>query len=96
MVAPEPTIQLMMSGRERLALWLDRSKLNQREAAVLLGMHFTHLNQILSGRRTPGLANAVTIERATGIPAEAWLASEVGDGADAVSEEVGNSVEGKA
>ena len=85
-----------MSGRERLAQWLERSKLNQREAAVLLGMHFTHFNQILSGRRTPGLANAVTIERATGIPAEAWLASEVGELADVVGAEDGNSVEGKA
>lgn len=61
-----------------MAQWLDRSKLNQREAAVLLGMHFTHLNQILSGRRTPGLATAVQIEQVTGIAVEAWLAPEVG------------------
>jgi transcriptional regulator with XRE-family HTH domain len=85
-----------MNGRERLAQWLDRSKLNQREAAVLFGIHYTHLNQILSGRRTPGLENAVTIERATGIPVEVWLASEVGDEADTVSDASGNAVEGKA
>jgi hypothetical protein len=42
------------------------------------------------------LANAVQIERATGIPAEAWLASEVGDLAETLPDERGNSVQGKA
>lgn len=85
-----------MNGRDRLAQWLERSKLNQREAAVLLGMHYTHLNQILSGRRTPGLANAVQIEQKTGIPAEAWLASEVGASTETDADTDANAVEGKA
>lgn len=85
-----------MTGRERLALWLDRSKLNQRELAVLLGIHFTHVNQILSGRRTPGLASAVAIERITGIPTGAWLASEVGAADLSIIERDGNTIEGKA
>lgn len=62
-----------MDGRERLKRWLERSQINQREAARIIGIHFTHLSQILSGRRSPGLANAVVIERETGIPVEAWV-----------------------
>ena len=62
-----------MEPRERLAAWLGRSGLTQRAAARLLGMHYTHLNQILRGRRTPALANAVRIERETGISAGAWV-----------------------
>lgn len=67
----------MHSGRERLAAWLKRSNLNQREGAKLLRLHWTFLNQILLGRRSPGLANAVLIERVTGVPVEAWLSTRV-------------------
>ena len=64
----------MLTGREQLERWLTRSKLNQREMADLLGVHFTHVNQLLSGRRLPGLAVAIRIMRTTGIPVEAWAA----------------------
>lgn len=67
-----------MNGRERLKHWLTRSNINQREAARIIGIHFTHLSQILSGRRSPGLANAVVIERETGIPVEAWVPTAEG------------------
>lgn len=61
------------TGRERLALWLDRSHLNQLEGARIIGIDHTQLNQILSGRRRPGLDNAVRIQKATGIGVEAWV-----------------------
>lgn len=74
-----------MDGRERLKRWMERSRINQREAARIIGIHFTHLSQILSGRRNPGLANAVVIERKTGISVEAWVPSEEGKSAAVVS-----------
>lgn len=73
-----------MHGRERLRDWIDRTKATQREAARILGLDHTFLNQILSGRRTPALANAIKIERVTGIAAEAWLPTLDGDSAEPV------------
>jgi transcriptional regulator with XRE-family HTH domain len=52
--------------------------MTQRELARLIGVHFTYVNQILAGRRSPGLANALAMERVTGIPAEAWVPTAVG------------------
>lgn len=74
-----------MTGRERLARWMERSRLNQRQTAQIFGVHFAYLSQILSGRRSPGLANAITIERETGIPVEAWVPTEVGDYAETIA-----------
>lgn len=70
----------MDSGREQLRAWMGRAKLTQRAAAKLLGIHYTFLNQLLSvsnKRRSPALATAVTIERVTGIPVEAWMPTAV-------------------
>lgn len=67
-----------MNGRARLLAWMNRAGLNQREAAREIGLHFTHLNKILSGYQTPGLRNALLIEGATGIPVESWLPTSVG------------------
>lgn len=69
-----------LSGRERLAQWIERSKLNGLEAARLIGIHPTQLSQILSGNRRPGLDNAVKIEQTTGIVVEAWVPTTVGSG----------------
>ena len=66
-------LRAMKSGRRLLRDWIDRILTTDREAARRIGVHYTHLSQILNGRRSPGLANAVEIERATGIPVEAWL-----------------------
>lgn len=63
----------MQTGRERLRQWIDRSKLNQLEAAALIGIDHGQLNHILQGRRRPGLDTAVKIEQATGIVVEAWV-----------------------
>ncbi len=69
------------TGRERLAQWIERSKLYQNEAAEIIGLDPTHLSQILAGKRRPGLANAVKIESATGIVAEIWVPLEDDDAA---------------
>jgi len=52
--------------------------MDQREAARLFGVHHTHINQLISGRRRPGLALAVAIERVTGIHVGAWLPTTEG------------------
>lgn len=67
----------MQSGRERLRAWIDRSKVNQREAAVILGMDPVMLSQTLNGVRKPGLATAIKIEQVTGISVESWLLNPV-------------------
>jgi plasmid maintenance system antidote protein VapI len=85
----------MLSGRQRFAEWLQRSKLSQRAAAKLLGFHWTHVNQILSGRRQPGLTNAVHIERVTGIPVEAWLPTAVGSKRERRADDDRNTLVGR-
>lgn len=72
----------MQNGRERLRQWIDRSKVDQTEAAGLIGMHPTQLSHILNDRRRPGLDTAVKIERATGIPVEAWVPLDDDESAD--------------
>lgn len=94
-VSVTPTLE-RMNGRERLQQWLDRSRLSQRALARLLGFHFTHVSQILSGRRNPGLANAVLIEQKTGIPVEAWVATSVAHPAKAIGVSSGKRKVGKA
>lgn len=67
-----------MNGRTRLLAWMNRAGLNQKETARDIGLNYTQLSKILTGRQTPGLRNAVLIERYTGIPVEAWLPIEDG------------------
>ena len=69
-----------MNPRARLQAWMDREGLNQRQAAKVLGMHFTFLNKLLSEnayRRCPSMRTASRIERITGIPMVAWLPTSV-------------------
>ena len=68
----------MLSGREQLARWLERSRLNQRDVSRQLGLHFTVINKILTGRRLPSLQGALAIEALTGVPMQAWRATAVG------------------
>lgn len=63
----------MKSGAEQLKDWMHRRRFLQREAAEHLGFDETFVSQLVNGRRTPGLDNAILIERETGIPVEAWL-----------------------
>lgn len=64
-------------GPEALWDWMTRRGLNQRETAKTLGLHYMSLNQFLLGHRKPGLANALLIERHTGIPAGIWVRTRV-------------------
>lgn len=65
-----------MTAQERLREWLLRSRLTQRGAARVLGFHYTHFNQILNGRRNPGVKNAIKIQRLTGVPVDCWLPTD--------------------
>lgn len=69
----------MKPGTEQFNDWIERrwpnSERKQREAAAHFGWDETFISKLCQGVRTPGLTNAVTIERETGIPVEAWLAS---------------------
>jgi transcriptional regulator with XRE-family HTH domain len=71
----------VMHGRDRLRLWIARTQLSQRQVARLFGVHYTFVNQMLSGRRSPGIRVAVTIERETGIPVGAWMPTAEGKNA---------------
>ena len=52
---------------------MKRSNFNQTQAAEHLGFDLPYMSQLINRKRSPGLANAVTIEEKTGIPVEAWL-----------------------
>lgn len=69
----------MKPGPEQFKDWLRRRHLNQGEAAKHFGWQESFISQLVNGKRTPGLENAITIERETGIPVEAWLVIEVHD-----------------
>lgn len=60
------------TGRERLADYIDRSRLKQYELADILRIHETTLSQLLHGKRRPGLDIALRIEAETGVPALSW------------------------
>lgn len=89
----------MPSGREQLQSWIDRRfgqvHGRQSEAADLLGVDQSYLSQLLSGRRQPGLTTAVSIERLTGIPVEAWLAVESGGQSTVDAVQAGNASQDK-
>ena len=67
----------MKTGAEQLVDWMARRGFTQREAAAHFGWDETFISQLRTGRRTPGLTNAIRIERETGIPVEAWMSSAV-------------------
>lgn len=79
--ADEPEF-LTTIGRERLAQWIERSKLQQIEAAERIGMDATQLSQILAGKRRPGLDNAVKIYNVTGIVPQDWVPITEDENAD--------------
>lgn len=78
----------MIHGRTQLREWIDRRCDSDRDAARLLDLDHTFLSQLLNGHRNPGLANAVKIERTTGISVEAWLPTGVGEHIAQVAENV--------
>lgn len=66
----------MKSGAEQLRDWMERRGFNQTETAIFFGWDMTFISQLVNRKRSPGLTNAIRIERETGIPVEAWLSSE--------------------
>lgn len=72
----------MVSGPEQLRDWMRRREVNQREAAELLNITEVFLSQLLNSKRTPGLENAIKIERLTGISVESWLLTAVSGASD--------------
>jgi transcriptional regulator with XRE-family HTH domain len=75
----------MQSGPTQFRDWMRRRGFDQRDAAEYLGLHEAHLSMFLNGKRTPGLDNAIALERKTGIPVEAWTLSGLNDAELAVS-----------
>jgi transcriptional regulator with XRE-family HTH domain len=70
----------MESGAVQLRDWMRRRGFTQADAARFLGFDEPYISVLASGKRTPGLENAVLIEQLSGIPVEAWMRQkEVGD-----------------
>lgn len=58
---------------------MRRRGFNQADAARYLEYSESLMSRIMSGDYNPGLRNAVHLEQRTGIPVEAWIASELAD-----------------
>jgi hypothetical protein len=70
----------MKSGAEQFTDWINRrfpGERPQTNAAEHFGWDLTYISKLAKGRQLPGLPNAIRIERETGIPVEAWVASEL-------------------
>ena len=67
----------MQSGPEQFKDWMRRRGFTQADAARYLNYDEPYVSVLLSGKRTPGLDNAIHMERLTGIPVEAWSSSQV-------------------
>ena len=74
----------MHSGPEQLIDWMRRRGFNQSDASRYLEMDQPHVSMLASGKRLPGLATAIKLERLTGIPVEAWAPTEINDSESAV------------
>ena len=78
----------MRSGAEQFADWIERrwplSERRQRDCSEYFGWDESFTSQLLRGSRRPGLANAIRIERMSGIPAKAWVSSELDESAETV------------
>lgn len=59
--------------------WIDRSRMTQLEAARFFDFDPGFVSQLIRGKRTPGLENAVLIHKHTGIPPEAWVDTADGE-----------------
>ena len=57
----------MLSGSEQFKDWMRRRGFTQADAGRYLEFDEPYVSGLVSGARTPGLANAIHIERLTGI-----------------------------
>lgn len=64
---------------------MRRRGFTQADMARYFRWDQSFVSVLLSGRRNPGLDTAVTIERLTGIPVEAWVSNEVDTTTSAVA-----------
>ena len=65
--------------RALLARWIVRGRMNQGEAADVIGISRVKLNQYLNGESRPSLETAVRIEDACGIGVRLWLAEDAAE-----------------
>lgn len=76
----------MKTGAEQFLEWMIRrwpgTERPQRDAAEHFGWDETFISKLCQEKRTPGLTNAIRIERETGIPVEAWVSSELDESAE--------------
>ena len=68
---------MIQTGAQQLLDWMKRRGFSKMDAAAHFGWSLTFISKLVNGRRSPGLANAITIERETGIPVEAWLSGRM-------------------
>lgn len=53
--------------------WIKRARFEtQVEAAAYLGLETSTFSLLVNGKRSPGVNNALDLEKKTGIPVEAW------------------------
>lgn len=76
------TLTGMQPGPEQFRDWMRRRGFTQADAARYLEFHEPMISRVLSGAYNPGLRSAIHIERLTGIPVEAWSASELEEDAE--------------
>lgn len=60
---------------------MRRRIFSQADAARHLQLEESYVSVLANGKRSPGLATAIKLERLTGIAVEAWASTEV-DGSD--------------
>lgn len=63
---------------------MRRRGFTQADAARYLEFEPPYVSDLLTERRTPGLTNAILIERHTGIPVEAWTSIEIDESSASV------------
>lgn len=67
----------MQHGSIQLQQWQQRQGLDQRPAALRLGVHYASYCKMRNGTRLPGRALALKIQTITGIPVGAWVPLKV-------------------
>lgn len=65
-----------MTGADHLKDWMRLRGFTQAQAARYMGFEEPYMSLLARGLRTPGLTNAIRLERLTGIPVEAWTAEK--------------------
>ena len=75
----------MDSGAEQLKDWMRRRGFKSADAARYLEMDEPYISVLVNAKRTPGLDNALKLERLTGIPVEAWASSDLNETESAVA-----------